>query len=112
MNNPQRINISYSIDFDELPVEVNKLYDRAIKQLGTINLPKLSKQNVLNSANVLMIDEARKALAKTDIMLSDAQSIINSYVEYELSLTKPQPEAPEQTGAGLMNQVMQNEDAG
>tara|TARA_Y100000592_G_scaffold99341_1_gene175012 strand:+ start:6698 stop:7036 length:339 start_codon:yes stop_codon:yes gene_type:complete len=112
MTNPQRINISYSIDFDELPAEVNKLYDRAIKQLGAINLPKLSKQNVLNSSNVMMIDEARKALAKTDIMLSDAQSIINSYVEYELSLTRGQPDAPEQAGADLMNQVIQNEDAG
>ena len=112
MNNPKRINISYSIDFDELPSEVNKLYDRAIKQFGAVNLPKLSKQNILNSSNVMMIDEARKALAKADIMLSDAQSIINSYVEYELSLTRAQPDAPEQSAADLMNQVVQNEDPG
>lgn len=108
MSTPQRINIQYSIDFEELPAEVTKLYDKAIKQYGNINLPKLSKQNILNSSNVLMIDEARKALAKTDVMLSDAQSIINSYVEYELSLTRDPP-AQEMPQPDQQNQVMQDE---
>ncbi|MBL96776.1 MAG: hypothetical protein CMF52_03085 [Legionellales bacterium] len=110
MSTPQRINIQYSIDFEELPAEVTKLYDKAIKQYGNINLPKLSKQNILSSSNVLLIDEARKALAKTDIMLSDAQSIINSYVEYELSLTRDAPQQ-EMTHPDQQNQVLQNENA-
>ena len=112
MNRPQRINIQYSIDFEELPSEVGKLYDRAAKQLGSINLPKLSKQSILSSGNVKMIDEARKALAKTDIMLSDAQSIINSYVEYELSLTREPQQMPEDGSANLQDSVVRDEDSG
>ncbi len=106
MNPQQRINIQYTIDMEELPREVTKIYDKAVKQLRTVNLTKISEQEILNSGTVKMIEEARHNLAKVDIMLSDAQSIINSYVEYELSLSR------EQTNTDQQTQVSQHENAG
>tara|TARA_A200000159_G_scaffold155011_1_gene168417 strand:- start:11754 stop:12044 length:291 start_codon:yes stop_codon:yes gene_type:complete len=72
---------------EELPIEVHRVYNKSLKQLKNIQLPELNTTELLNSSVTKMIDETRQQLAKADLMLSDVQSIINSYVEYELSLT-------------------------
>lgn len=86
MNPHQRINIQYSIAMDELPDEVHRVYKKSLEQLRDIQLPEFQTSELLNSSVTKLIDEARQDLAKVDLMLSDVQSIINSYVEYEISL--------------------------
>ena len=86
MNPHQRINIQYSISMDELPEEVTRVYSKSVEQLRNIELPELSETEILNSSVTKMIDEARQQLAKTDLMLADVQSIVSSYVEYEIAL--------------------------
>ena len=86
MNPHQRINIQYSISMDELPSEVLRVYNKSLEQLKNIQLPKLDQREILNSSVTKLIDETRQELAKADLVLSDVQSIINSYVEYEMSL--------------------------
>ena len=93
MNPHQRINIQYSIAMDELPTEVTRVYNKSIEQLRNVQLPELSETEILNSSVTKMIDEARQQLAKTDLMLADVQSIVNSYVEYEMALTNPKNQA-------------------
>tara|TARA_R110000796_G_scaffold6952_1_gene24209 strand:+ start:180 stop:485 length:306 start_codon:yes stop_codon:yes gene_type:complete len=92
---PQRINIQYSINLEELPTEVERLYAHAVSKLGEVSLPKLGDEDILTSSTIKVIDQVRKNLAQTDIILSDVQSIISSYVEYELSLSQPQEPASE-----------------
>ncbi len=87
MNPHQRINIQYSISMEELPNEVHRVYNKSLEQLKNIQIPELDTTELLNSTATKMIDEARQQLAKADLMLADVQSIINSYVEYELSLS-------------------------
>ena len=94
MNPHQRINIQYSIAMDELPSEVVRVYNKSIDQLRNIQLPELNDTEVLNSSVIKMIDEARQQLAKTDLILSDVQSIVNSYIEYEMSLTNKNTQPP------------------
>lgn len=90
----QRINIQYSIDLKELPAEVERLYSQAVTKLGTTQLPKLTGEDLLTSSTVKVIDQARKSLAQADAVLNDVQSIISSYVEYEISLAQPQESQP------------------
>ena len=93
MNPHQRINIQYTIGLDELPTEVTRVYNKSVEQIRNIQLPDFSDEEILSSSVIKIIDEARQNLAKADLMLSDVQSIVNSYVEYEMSLTaeKSQP---------------------
>jgi|TARA_E500000331_G_scaffold356434_1_gene414774 hypothetical protein len=87
MKGQQRINIQYSIGMEELPSETTRVYKKALTQFRSVQLPDLSKNEMLTSSVIKVIDEARRQLAKTDLMLSDVQSIVNSYVEYEMSLS-------------------------
>ncbi len=107
MNPHQRINIQYTIGLDELPEEVSRVYKKSLQQLRSIELPELNDRDILNSSVVKIIDQARQDLAKTDLMLSDVQSIVNSYVEYEISLAtqNAEPTIPEQQyeNAGQIN---------
>ena len=96
MQGQQRINIQYTISLDELPTEVTRVYKKALSQFKNVQLPELSKNEILTSSVVKMIDEARQSLAKTDLVLADVQSIVNSYVEYELSLTATQQKSESQ----------------
>ena len=93
--NPQRINIQYSIDLEELPTEVKRLYEQAASKLGEGALPELREENLLSSSTIKIIDQVRQNLAQSDIVLKDIQSIVSSYVEYELSLSQPQEPTPE-----------------
>ena len=90
----QRINIQYSINLEELPKEVERLYSQAVTRLGETQLLKLGSEDILTSSTIKIIDQARKDLAQTDAVLSDVQSIVSSYVEYELSLSQPQEPTP------------------
>ena len=95
MQGSQRINIQYSINMDELPAEVIRVYEKSLAQVRSVELPDISESEILNSSVIKLIDEARQNLAEADIMLGDVQSIVNAYVEYELSVAAANAAPPD-----------------
>ncbi len=88
----KRINIQFSIDLSELPDEVERLYSKALDEFNDIDFPQIEKSNMLNHTTALKADEIRQKIAKLDLILSDVQSIVSSYIEYDISNKKPQPD--------------------
>jgi hypothetical protein len=80
----QRVNIQYSVELDELPDEVNRLFGDAIRQLDA-----LSPVGGTGTEGLEKLDTLRHRLAKIDIMLGDIQNIVEGYVRF-----KTQPEHP------------------
>ena len=80
-----RINIQYSIELDELAQEVNRLYKKASQLMNNLSLVQYSEGQILTSSLVKHIHEKRLELSSADAILRDVQSMVNSYVEYELS---------------------------
>jgi hypothetical protein len=87
----KRINIQYSIDLSELSDEVQRLYDKAFAEFKEINFTE-KVEDILNFSTAIRADEIRQKLAKLDLILSDIQSIVSSYVEYEASSINSQPQ--------------------
>ena len=85
-----RINLQYSIELDELAPEIGRLYKKANELINQISLIQYAESQVLSSSIVNHIHETRVNLAKADAMLRDIQSVVSSYVEYELSQNKDQ----------------------
>tara|TARA_A100001015_G_scaffold159378_1_gene177083 strand:- start:2044 stop:2445 length:402 start_codon:yes stop_codon:yes gene_type:complete len=81
----KRINIQYSIDMSELPGEVDRLYSKALKEFQSIDFPKVNKKDILDHSTAKKADQIRQKIAKLDLILLDIQSIVNSYIEYEIS---------------------------
>lgn len=90
----QRVNIQYSIDIEELPSEVMRMFRRASGLLENLekgsmkNLTELTDDNALALETLQRIDEVRKHLAAIDYCMHDATNIINGYI----NLKTPQPE--------------------
>ena len=80
-----RVSIQYSIDLDDLPEEVNRIYNKAKGTLNDIELPELGGEKLLTSETLKDIDTMRKKLTCLDHILSDVASIVGSYVDYEVS---------------------------
>jgi hypothetical protein len=90
-----RINLQYSIELDELAPEIGRLYKKANALINQISLIQYAESQVLSSSVVSHIHETRTTLAKADAMLRDIQSVVSSYVEYELTQNKEdEPQAP------------------
>lgn len=82
----QRVNIQYSVELDELDVEVSRLFKEAMKNIDFRSpLSPIS----LGTEGLQQIELIRTKLAKADIMLGDIQNIIEGYVRF-----KTQPEEP------------------
>ena len=90
-----RVNIQYSIDLDDLPVEVDRIYEAAIKLHKELSIPQKSGDELLTSEALKEIDQVRKNLARLDHILNDVTGIINSYVSYQLSLMNNHAANPE-----------------
>jgi hypothetical protein len=80
-----RVNIQYSINLDDLPEEVDRIYNKAKEILGGISLPNQSGRDLLTSETLKELDETRQKLTSLDHILSDVAAIVGSYVEYEIS---------------------------
>ena len=89
----KRINIQYSIDFSELPNEVVRIYEKGLQKFGEMSLPKKNSDNILDFSTVKSIDEIRQKMARLDLILSDVQSIVSSYIEYEVSENNQESDA-------------------
>ena len=94
----QRVNIQYSIDIEELPSEVARMFKRAGQLLESLsgdsmkNLTALSEDNALTIDTLDKIDNVRKHLAAIDYCMHDATNIINGYI----NLKMPQQGADQQ----------------
>ena len=80
----QRVNISYSIDIEELPGEVTALINKAqagIEELGEAN--RDWEIDFLSLATVNKIAELRECMTKVDYILNDVTNIINGWIYYQ-----------------------------
>ena len=84
----KRVNIQYSIDLEELPSEVDRIYTNAKNIFNSLSLPEEAGEDILTADMLKKIDETRRALTNLDLILGDVAGIASSYVEYELSLRK------------------------
>ena len=95
----KRVNIQYSIDLDELPSEVDRIYANAKNVFSSLSLPGETGEDILTADMLKKIDDTRRELTNLDHILSDVSGIVSSYVQYELSLrddeyqqTLPEPQ--------------------
>jgi hypothetical protein len=97
MTTKQRVNIQYSIEVDELPKTVNRLYGTALSQLEEV----LSRTSSLDVRKQLLeyenynfcveaIDEIRTVLADVDYRLGDCATILTGMAR----LNAPPPAQP------------------
>jgi hypothetical protein len=85
-----RVNIQYTIELDELPAEVERLYAKAKDIFSELSLPKADGKQILTSDVLKNIEKTRTQLTCLDHILSDVSGIVGSYIEYEVSSLKAQ----------------------
>jgi hypothetical protein len=90
----QRINIQYSVDIDDLSIEVTRLLNKAHAELSTLS--NFTPGDPLSLKGLESIDELRRGLASIDLTLQDVSAIVSGYVSYKASEKMPQPTAAEQ----------------
>ena len=93
----KRVNIQYSIDLEELPSEVDRIYLKAKNIFNKIELPEVTGEEILTADILKKIDCLRRDLTCLDHALSDISGIVGSYVEYELSTMTPAQNYPQET---------------
>ena len=81
----KRVNIQYSIDLDDLPTEIDRIYSKAKDIFETISLPQENGKDLLTADVLKKLDTIRRDLTCLDHALSDVSGIVGSYVEYEVS---------------------------
>tara|TARA_Y100000034_G_C6532999_1_gene229713 strand:+ start:31 stop:411 length:381 start_codon:yes stop_codon:yes gene_type:complete len=97
----QRVNVQYSVDLEELPVEVENLLSKAERKLAGClkDLQALIKsynhQLLMTTACTQDMGAIREELANVDFVLNDAGNIINGFVSYQLQ-DKSEPLPPEE----------------
>ena len=84
----ERVNISYSVDIDELDVEVQRLIKSALVQIQHIvgECNSIDQAFPLTVENTKLIESIRVKLAKADIIFGDVNNIINGYLDYKTNV--------------------------
>jgi len=78
----QRVNIQFSIDLEELPVEVERLVNKFGAELDTTSvLFNEMSSDVISVAGLDQISELRLSLAKADHILDDITKIASGYIQ-------------------------------
>jgi hypothetical protein len=88
----QRVTIQYSIDLEELSGELNRLLGKANAEIDKSLSLSDSAWIELELEDLHMIGKIRGALAKSDLILNDIQTILEGYLSY-------QQDAPTNPGA-------------
>lgn len=88
----QRVTIQYSIDLEELSGELNRLLSKANSEIDKSLSLSDSAWIELELEDLHMIGKIRGALAKSDLILNDIQTILEGYLSY-------QQDAPTNPGA-------------
>ncbi len=89
----ERVNIQYSIDWEELPTEVYRLLARANEiysedlNKAAAELAKINKKTALSLETLTSIDVTRKKLAAMDYALNDVADIVNGYLHFKVQST-------------------------
>jgi len=97
----RRVNITYSVELEEIPEYVGDLISKAY---NTLHRPLDSKFNeslsMLKKDNekeaLKTIDEIRQQMFKIDCHLSDCSDILKDYQKTFFDLAKEEPEEPEE----------------
>jgi len=80
-----RVNISYSIDLEDVPKEVCKLLSSERKEQEKVLIEYTNITSMLQSGDLVAalqrIDETRKTMGKLDARLQDMISILNGFVQ-------------------------------
>ena len=90
----KRVNIQYSIDLEQLPNEVDRIYAKAKDIFSDLDLPQETGENILTADVLKKLDDTRKKLTYLDHILSDVTGIVSSYVEYELTVRRNEQQPP------------------
>jgi hypothetical protein len=96
---PQRVNIQYSIDVEDLPTEVERLLQTAYGNLASLEELCVHDPPALSLGTVERIDHIRQRLADIDYMLNDVSTIVNGYIAYKAQAAL-QPPAGSQMSTG------------
>ena len=92
---PQRVNIQYSIDVEDLPSEVERLLQTAYGSLASLEDLCVHDPPALSLGTVERIDHLRQRLADIDYMLNDISTIVNGYIAYKGQEGLQAPTQPE-----------------
>tara|TARA_B100000287_G_scaffold18789_1_gene18810 strand:- start:986 stop:1342 length:357 start_codon:yes stop_codon:yes gene_type:complete len=75
----QRINITYSIDINELQSEVGRLWKSTKGKVASLQTSDLDEEYILEHRSLDMIQKMRQQIADIDYCLMDIASIVLSY---------------------------------
>ena len=76
-----KVKINYSIDFEDVPVEVKRLFEKATKSYSD-ELKKLFEANVNNPTEfVELVENFRLANSDLDNVLAECQGIMGGYLQ-------------------------------
>jgi hypothetical protein len=86
----QRVNIQYSIDLKELPVEMEGLIAKAERKLAQCHnelqslIMRYKRDVLMTTACTNDLSDLRENLTDIDFILEDTINLINGYVTYQL----------------------------
>ena len=83
MQEDNRITLQYSVEESQLKFEVHRLVLNALNRLSSIRCDEPDPNTTLSMSTVDEIRALRIELGKIDILLSDAGTIIENYVDYK-----------------------------
>jgi hypothetical protein len=94
----ERVNIQFSVDIDELPVEVNRLFEKAISRIQDLGAGWGNPRIELDLGGLGQVETMRDRLSQIDSMLADMENIISGYVSYRTRPATPVEPEPQQAG--------------
>ena len=91
-----RVRIQYSVDLDEIPQKISGFLKDAAGLIGNLECDLVDEATDMAKGRVSehsleMIDNVRQEMAKVDMMLADAHSILSGYLQAK----NPPPDIPE-----------------
>ena len=95
MDSNTRVNLQYSISISELPGEVDRLFDKAVKSIKEVDSKQISQiakeKDKLSLKVASQLEEVRNSLTSAAHVLEDIENIINGYVSYKTRGPAPEP---------------------
>ena len=106
----QRVNIQYSVELDQLDVEVQRLIKGALThiQQAVNECNQINQAAPLTIGNCDRIDDIRTKLSSADQSLSDISNIIHGYLNYKTSASlsaAEQTQTKEANAEGLSQKI-------
>ena len=100
----ERVNIQFSVDINELPDEVNRLFGRAVSRIQDLGAGWGKPYVGLDLGGMEQVEMLRARLSQIDSMLADVENIVSGYVTYK---TQPAvPPAAEHTPTDDLEQAL------